>query len=130
MQGIGTYETPRQFGGENRYLKFWDERGVVYLVIGGLLGLALFKALPWVPDVKRIAIALIPIVILGLIGVLRIPQESVLYGGGMRIDQVMFNIVKTKFFSPVYVKKSLESPNGAVIDYFKPTEVEVEKEMS
>lgn len=104
----GTYEIPRRFSGEDRYLKVFTKKGVIYFFAGLIIWFLLFKLFLFFGTGKvGFFIGFFVCGIAILLGTIRIPTEWYLYGGGMDIDILILRIVKRKIFGKVIYSKRL-----------------------
>ena len=107
MSTLGSYKTPAPFKDEDKWLKFFTKRMLAYLSCGAFIAFQCFMFFHGLGlSVIGLILAILSIMFAGVL-LLTMPADKYLFGGGKKIDVLLYRIIRKRFFKKhrvIYVK--------------------------
>lgn len=116
MSSLGKYKIPTPFKDEDKWLKYFTKKQLMYIGFGLMICLPLLKLTWTAPSLLKIPVMVFCIIVMGtalIIGMATMPDDKYLWGGGTKLDKLLFRIIRKRLKSNkvLYVKNYKEEPD-------------------
>lgn len=101
----GTYEIPRQFNNEDRWIKYLTNKGMKALIIGAVVTIVLYKILGLIHiGVVGAIIGVVITIFMVFVCMYKVSSSNFKEGAGQDLATIMIRVIKRKTKKVIYTK--------------------------